>query len=235
MVAETAEGVDKLVGLAVQSCSVGTVDKFSQLVGHAVDGEASLKPDAHGEMSASRLRRGGLPDEIGTRCEHPLVQCGDSLTLAGDLPGPQRSFECLVQEPWKVGAISIERLDQTEHGCIETFDDLRKRLLVNGPLSFFLGGSPRFAGVAEILPSVIAFQDALVGQPLKDLGNGPDEATFQRSCLGRVDERSPLLLSPIDLVEHHMDNETFDVYEGAPGAPRDIRELFACNHFGCPI
>ena len=54
--------------------------------------------------------------------------------LAGDLARPERSLERLVQELRQVGAIGIECFDQTEHGRIESFDDLRKRLLVNGLL-----------------------------------------------------------------------------------------------------
>ena len=255
---EAAERIDKFVDVAAQRGLIGPVNEFGQLFGHGVDGEASLKSDAHGEMSAPHLSRGGLPYELGARLEHLLVQWGDILILAGDLASPKGSLECLIQELRQVGAISIKRFDQTEHGCIEAFDDLRKRLLANGPFAaafiaaaiivvlragcqalrdsgFFLGRSPSFSGVGEIFPSVIAIQDTFAGQPFKNLSDDLDKATLQRPGLGGSDQPSPLHLSPIDLIEHDMDDETFDVHEGTAGATSDVRELLAFDLLGRPI
>jgi hypothetical protein len=61
-------------------------------------------------MSASRLRRGGLPDEIGTRLDHLLVQRGDVLVLSGNLASPERSLECLVQELREVPVRLLDRI-----------------------------------------------------------------------------------------------------------------------------
>ena len=77
---------------------VCAVEEFGQLVGHGFDGEARLKSYAHGEMSAARLRRGGLPDKVGARFEYLYVQRCDVLVLAGNLACPKRSLERLVQK-----------------------------------------------------------------------------------------------------------------------------------------
>ena len=67
------------------------------------------------------------------------------------------------------------------------------------------------------------------------LGDDLDEAAFQCAGFGGGNQLSPFPLSPIDLIEHDVDDETFDVHKGAPGAASDVRELLAFDLLGRPI
>ena len=58
------------------------------------------------------------------------------------------------------------------------------------------------------------------------------EAEIKRD---KSNQLSPFPLSPIDLIEHDVDDETFDVHKGAPGAASDVRELLAFDLLGRPI
>jgi hypothetical protein len=90
---------------------------------------------------------------------------------------------------------------------------------------------PCLARVSEIFEGILALGDALLGEANDDFGDDLDETALQGPGLDRPDKLAPLLKTPLDPVEHGMNDETFHVDKGAPRPAGDIGEFLSCDQF----